>query len=498
MNNFGRRLYNFFSSRLFWRIILGFFIFEALWFVFSAVYPMAFDEDFHFGLIKLYSHYWTPFLSQQPPHADQFGAVYRDPSYLYHYLMSFPYRFIALFVHSETLQVISLRLMNVAMFTGALVLYRKLMLRMRASFALTHVALAIFILIPIVPQLAAHINYDNLFILLLPVLCLSAFSLLDSFKQRQVNILALFVFVVLSMLMTLVKYAGLPIILAAVLFLAVYSIVSFDGRFGRLWQAIVAGFGAANRRLLGVLIAGFLISSVLFAQRYGVNLVRYHNPVPDCGAVMTVQQCEAYSPWARDYAYTQTKKADFKPSTYTFVTSWFWGMWHRLFFAINGPSTDYVNYAQLPLPGIAAILLAVSLLTVFWWWRKVFQHDRYTTFGITIAVGYILVLFMNGYSDYVRVGQPVAINGRYLLPVLPLIAVALGRGIKLTLVRFKIERFKPYLAAVAVLFLLHGGGVFTFILRSDSTWYWPNPTVNKVNHDAQKVLKKVTIGSNHK
>lgn len=498
MNRFGRRLYTFFSSRLFWWIILGFFAFEALWFVFSAVYPMAFDEDFHFGLIKLYSHYWLPFLSHQPPNADQFGQVYRDPSYLYHYLMSFPYRVIALWVHSTTLQVIILRLLNVAMFTGALFLYRRLLLRMKASPTLANISLAIFILIPIVPQLAAHINYDNLFIVLLPLLCMSAFSIIDELRKRTVNAVALIVFTLLSMVMSLVKYAGLPIILAAYLFLAAYVIVIFEANPRTLWQSVVNGFRAANRRLLGTLLVALCVVMVLFVQRYGVNMVRYHNPVPDCGKVLTVQQCEAYSPWARDYTFKQQKASSFRPNPFYFVGNWLWGMWHRLFFAVNGATSNYTNYSQLPVPGIAAILLAVTLSTVVWWWRRIFRNDPYVTFGIVLFIGYVLALFLNGYSDYVRVGQPVAINGRYLLPVLLLVVVALGRGIKLSLQHFKVERYKPFLAAGAVLLLLQGGGVFTFILRSDSTWYWPNSTVDKVNSAARKVLTPVTIGSRHK
>jgi hypothetical protein len=36
---------------------LIFFVLEGLWIACSAVYPMAFDEEFHFGLIKVYSHH---------------------------------------------------------------------------------------------------------------------------------------------------------------------------------------------------------------------------------------------------------------------------------------------------------------------------------------------------------------------------------------------------------------------------------------------------------
>src|SRR6187401_2990964 len=113
IHKFGTKLTGVLASSWFWRVILGFFVLEALWFVFSAAYPMAFDEDFHFGVTAIYSHQWLPFLDGQPPHASQFGSLATDPSYLFHYLMSFPLRFIALFTDNQAAQVIFLRVLNV-------------------------------------------------------------------------------------------------------------------------------------------------------------------------------------------------------------------------------------------------------------------------------------------------------------------------------------------------------------------------------------------------
>src|SRR6185312_5810861 len=94
------------SPRFFWAIVL-LLAFQASWIALSARYPMAFDEDFHFGVIRIYAHHLSPFLSGQPPGADAYGAVAHDPSYLYHYLMSFPYRLISLFTDNQTAQVIA-------------------------------------------------------------------------------------------------------------------------------------------------------------------------------------------------------------------------------------------------------------------------------------------------------------------------------------------------------------------------------------------------------
>src|ERR1700685_4444033 len=115
------------GSKWFYRFILVFFVFESAWIAFSAVYPQAFDEDFHFGLIKVYSNFWLPFLTHQPAGANAFGAVARDPSYLYHYLMSFPYRIFAYFVHTQTAQIIFLRLIDIGFFAIGLVLFRSIL-----------------------------------------------------------------------------------------------------------------------------------------------------------------------------------------------------------------------------------------------------------------------------------------------------------------------------------------------------------------------------------
>src|ERR1700722_8925502 len=73
-------------------IILTMFVIESVWIAVSAGFPMAFDESFHFGIIKLYAKQWSPFFSHQPAGGNAYGALTADPSYLYHYLMSFPYR----------------------------------------------------------------------------------------------------------------------------------------------------------------------------------------------------------------------------------------------------------------------------------------------------------------------------------------------------------------------------------------------------------------------
>src|SRR5438270_1670989 len=160
-NNWLQRMGALLASRKFYWAILGVFVLEAAWIAASGRYPMAFDEDFHLGIIRLYAHHLGPFWAGQPESADRFGAVARDPSYLYQYLMSFPYRLINVFTHDQTIQIVILRVLNIGLFASGLVLYRRLFLKTGISRPVVHACLLVFVLLPIVPLLAGQINYDN-------------------------------------------------------------------------------------------------------------------------------------------------------------------------------------------------------------------------------------------------------------------------------------------------------------------------------------------------
>ncbi len=483
------------SKRFFWAVIV-FFIFESAWMALSAVYPQAFDEDFHFGLIKIYSHYWLPFLANQPPHANTFGAVARDPSYLYHYLMSFPYRLIALFVHGQTNQVISLRFINIGLFGSGLVLFRQVLLRARVSSSLTNICLLLFIFIPIVPQLAAHINYDNLLFPLVAWACLLSFRAIDEIRKRHPSVRTLLSLGSVCLLASLVKYAFLPIFLAVVVFLAYTAYRSYRGRLSQLWPHLRQSWEIQSRLVKIVLAAVFIISFGLFAQRDLVNLVQYRSINPNCSSVLSIKACSSYSPWY--YAYSNhllvlnpnNKVGHYNPLFYVFV--WLYWMWYRLFFAVNGPASSFTNYPPLPLPSAAAALIAIAGIIAFFKWRqRIFRGNPYMTFFFVVSLFYVVSLLAEGYSQYLYTGQPINMNGRYLLPVLLLVAAIFGRAFSEVLRRSTAR--KALIAVVAIFLFIEGGGVLTFISRSDADWDWPNSTVVKVNNAARKISNPVLV-----
>lgn len=487
------------SRKSFFWVIIALFVVQSAWIALSGRYPMAFDEDFHLGIIRLFAQHWSPFWSAQPAGADVFGAVSRDPSYLYQWLMSFPYRLISTFTSDQTLQVLFLRAINIGIFAWALVLYRNLLLKFKSSRAQIHAVLLIFVLIPVVPLLAAQINYDSLF------LAATAASLLLTVRLNQeltdykrVNVRVLITLLSVGLLGSLIKFAYLPIF-AAILGFIVYRCWRVYPTARKFLHSLVFGATLLTRRSQLVLAIVFVLSLGLFVERYGVNLMRYHEPIPDCGVVLSIEQCQQYGPWARDHTFELSKDHDStaeKNSPVNFTVDWFYGMWMRSFFAVDGPSTQFQTRGPLVLPGIGAIALSASaflavIVTGKQIWRR-YDKQALALSGVVTAL-YVALLWLQEHKAFVHTGHSVAINGRYLFPILPMVILVGVLGWSELLRRR--PRAKVALLSLAILALICGGGALTYILRSNDAWYWPgsNP-VKSINHGLQNTLGPITPG----
>lgn len=480
----------FLTSPLCWWVVLGLFTVEALWFVFSARFPMAFDESYHLGLIKLHAQQWSPFFTHQPAGTSIYGAIARDPSYLYHWLMSFPYRVLTHLTANQTAQIIVLRILNVGIFLTGLVLTRRIVRRLGASPTLTNSLFLAFILIPVVPFLAATINYDNLFFVTIAVTILLTLKLSKSFERNKVEAGPLLWLVIVILLASLVKYPYLPV--AAVTSLYLFVRLWRSGLLSKVgWRSFSGTFNALAvwRRILLVVLC--LVAFGLFAERYGTNLARYHNPVPKCDAILTQQDCSQYGPYGRDLLYKQTKPATFHPNVAVYGWEWLWGMWYRLYFAVSDTYATAPPLLLLAWFGVASalFLLCGILLRLRW----LFRDNRARQFVLYATLGYIGVLFVDGFSAYAKTGQPVAINGRYLIPFLPFL-LAYG-GIAWAHILQRRPNVEVLLATIVlVVMLLQGGGTMTFIMRSSDDWFWQNTTVITVNRTVRSIAWPFILG----
>ena len=484
----------FLSSKLFFVLIIGFFVFEAGWIAVSARYPMAFDEAYHLGIIKIYSHQLSPLLHHQPDGAAPFGPLTVASSYLYHYLMSFPYRWLSATLDDPKSVIVALRFINIALMGSALVLYRRVLGKTKASAAAANLTMLVFVLIPIVPLLAGQLNYDNLLILLLAI---STLLVLDFQKQlkgkKQVNTgLFMHIFSV-AMLACLVKFVYLPFFLAIVLFLG-WILYRNLGSPKKIWRSAAKNWHSLTRVNRGIALAVLIISLGLFMQRYGQNVIRYHNVDPSCDQVLALERCEAYGPWARNHNYMAHAKDIGLGNPAVFTGSWLVGMFDRSFFVINGPGGRYTyqNHIPLPLMSITVILVFLFGLYLIWRYRRqLLQGDPALQFMLLSSFIYLGALVYRNYTNYLQFGgQLAAINGRYLLmmimPVLLLLAMAYQRYLK--------PRQALPVAAVILLLLLQGGGFISFIYYSHPGWYWPNDRTSvRINNDAQKIVKPFIV-----
>lgn len=498
MQNVVRKLNNILVSDKFFIFVVSLLAIQAVWLALTAQYPMAFDENFHFGIIKLHAQQWSPFFTETPPNSGEFGGLIRDPSYLYHYLMSFPLRFVALFTSNETAQIIALRLINVAMFAAGLVAFRHLLRQLVVSRRLINLSLLMLVVIPVVPFLAAHINYDNLLFLLLPLTLSLAFTCGQALRQNGRLPVKEFVgLIILSLLTTLVKYVFLPVLLAISLYLLVIFWRQPDKK--RVFERFVADFTKLRPLIQVGLIIGLIIAGGLFIERDVVNLVKYHTPSPSCGKVESIEHCLKFGPWARDYGYRQhIENGEWtQPDSNPFVYGYYWvrGLLHRLYFAIN---YNYFNYPPLALLYYSVMTIGVlgCLLFVFFGRRILAQNPR-LTLALLATLIYVAALFYTNYSAFLHLYVRVAINGRYLIPLLPLIFVFIGLAYR-QLFLLVPQPWRQYatlaVAAFIVFITFQGGGLLTYIVRSDPDWYWQNQMVIDVNQAAQRIVSPFIIG----
>jgi hypothetical protein len=477
------------SPQFFAAILILFFI-ESVWIAFSAVYPMVFDENTHFGIIQMYAHQWGPFLPAHLAATDAAGAIVRDPSFLYHYLMSFPYRLIAAVTSDQMIQVIDLRFINIFLFGGGLVLFRRLLLKTKVSPAIVHATLLFFVLTPVVPLLAGEINYDNMLMPLVALTLLLTLTINDSLRQGKLPALRAAWLLALCLLASLVQVEFLPIFVAIVAWLA-----------WQLFRAVKAGglrldtLAAKSWRQSSWVSksVGFLpvtLALYLSFQMFGINLIRYHTLTPSCGQVLTAQQCSTNANWVR----TQNALAHRDPvnsDPVVFATSWTYRMFVALFFTNSGgagPQANYLNVNPLPLIfGAALAVFGLGAILFIRYRQALFKGYEHLEFLLFVSFTYAGILWLHNYHDYLRFGQKFAIQGRYIfpvaLPILLILALALRQSLGNRV------RLKMALALAALVLFLQGGGALTYIIDSNHNWYWQNKAIVRLNELAQQAVK---------
>lgn len=417
-------------------------------------FPLPYDEGFHFGLIKVYTQHLNPFLSAQPAGADSLGAVARDPSYLYHYLMSFPLRLLEQLTPNVQLQIWGLRSLNIGLALVTLYLVYRLAKKCGLPTLGAQLVSLCLAITPVFYNLSAQINYDNLLLPLTLVSLLATINCAARLRDHQLPVRPLSLLVGVLLLTSLVKYSFLPLAGGFGVYLVIVAVRKFGirGLLTATLHAVRAVPGVHKLALVTLLLA----SSILWGQRYVVNMATYHTPHPQCHVVLSVSQCSQYGPWARNYQLHQTRdeRAMAGNQLLPFIQYWSRSVYLQTYSLVHSEGTVvvYVQNNAARLVAKAAVVGAlVSALLAYRLIRR--QGTTWTLFAVVSAC-YLLTLFGQNYSDFQNLHALVAIQGRYLLPVLPLLYIATAlayNALLTTIVSLQTAKIQAILTSLVVI-----------------------------------------------
>jgi len=472
------------------------FVAQATWLVFTASYPLPFDEFAHVGAIQLYAEQWSWIVTSQPINTGTIGDLTREPSFLYRWLMSFPYRALDSFLSLDQ-TIIVMRLMNVAMVVGGIILFRKLLHEWGISKRITNIVLLAFVMTPMVPFLAAHVNYDNMMFLLTPVVLLYAGRLIKGNKNIITNV-AMFVL------------SGLTAVLAKQTFLPIMAIVSLYAlivvlrrNYGNTIAVLRDSWQKTPKNIYFYLVVvSILILGLMGAGRYGTNIVRYGAIQPNCEKVQPVELCEKFGPWYRNNVINVQNKPDEPPYGNPLSFSQYWvSRMVRGYFAIfqhtptagassREPYGPIVVMPLLPMSvGFAIVVIIIGGIAIILQRRRLWRDD-YMRFAMVLSFGFIIVQWTYNYSGYLRMWKAEAIQARYTYPIMILVFTLIAWALNKSIAS---RHIKVGMVVALLIFYVWGGGVTGWLIRADDTWRWQNPVVQTINHKVQTVLRFTVI-----
>jgi hypothetical protein len=285
-------------------------------------------------------------------------------------------------------------------------------------FLLTNTLMFIFI--------SGGVHYDNLANLLSMV---GLYFLVKTLK-RQNFLLNSFAWMISIALACLVKYPILPLALAMTISWWIFIIRNYKKLLPIKIDLLKTIFLSLTLAIL------FLLNFSI----YGINLIRYQSLIPPCREILLESQCEisVYEQRHTDMAL-ETKLtisesiAGGYPSPFRYVLNdWIYHLLLRSF-GLSG----HRAYFQFQLITYYQILFYLILILIFinlFFWRT-FSHLEINLFWI---VGfYTLILLLRNYNSELVYGfRQVAVQGRYLFPVIGGIYVLFAQAIKLTPIKF--------------------------------------------------------------
>jgi hypothetical protein len=475
------------ASSIFFKIIVILFFVQALWFAGSIQFGIPPDERYHFPFIEYYAEqpiFSGPVLGNQASSTFNLGELQRTPSYLYHYVLSFPLKAINAFTESQQIQVFSLRLINIGFGLSFLLVLRKLLRMIGTSEIANNLTVFALVSTGMFVWLSAAINYDNLANLTFLLLVYNLLALQK--KPRLVPLLGIIFFVIATIL---IKITFLPTVALAILFYLALNVKSYRSIYNKIKSDSKSVLTQQKGRITTIFVGvGVVLMVLLFVERIGLNIVRYRAIEPSCFAIHARDDCLKFmSKGIEEKAAFRAAKAAGKIPPVNVVDisrDWFVIMYQRLYFYFG-----HKSIAETSLAKTIAVLFVVFIAYLFVVVKGSIFSNKEQVLLFALLLAYVAMLFALNVLTVIKQGRGYGWQGRYLLPVLPFLYMFIvGAAVKAYQVSTKPRKqFILGIGAVLILGLVYSHSpVISFYRGSDANWY--TSSARSINLQIKRIL----------
>lgn len=301
--------------------------------------------------------------------------------------------------------------------------------------------------------LSAGVNYDNLANLLA---ALSVLFLIKSIQKEDWFISSLWLVLTLTM-GVLTKYALLPLALISV---AVWFYFTLKEKLFNEPHRI-------NKRTVFPIIL-LIITLPLATELYIGNIFQYKSITPSCNDLFEEEQC-AISPFRKrlediglpeKLTYNTAMEKGY-PSIFKYLPTWMKLIAVRTFGILG-----HKNYFQ---PKISKIILLVILLIYLLGILSLKKPSRTFFSLLIITIFYLAVLFFQNYDIELIYGfKHVALQGRYIFPVIVPIYVSIG----ILLQSFKFKTLRVVLSCLICGLIVYSGPIVILLKYNEFFVNW--------------------------
>lgn len=399
------------------------------------------DETTHIGMIEYYLTQPIP-MTPQPAETGVLGQVSHQP-FLYHYVLS---KIVAPFYEMAPAQIgfFALRFLNSALAVLSLISVWGLVNRLTKSKLIALTVVIAYSQTTMVFYIGSGVNYDNGVVLLSFIACALTAELINEWKINK--------FLLLNIVLqagSLTKLAVLPLYVVCLLILIVIYRRTVVEKAKDILQA--------NRAILVLWGA----STLLMVFFHGRNIVQYQTLNPQCDQVLNHEACLDNVVYNRNYQLVKADSSQHLLDPVSYFPRWIRMMGYTLY-----RFTGHRSLGQNIPPDIAMVIL--SYLLVACAASLVFGSTQHRVMAV-IALFYVFFLcYFIIYPVYRTYGVPgLATQGRYLMPVLPLLYFFGGNVIYFVVRRSGWLYLIAVILPLALIFYYGYGNVFRY---ADSTW----------------------------